>query len=94
MAIGQNILSAVSMVDMRGWTGEEQMIRLTQTNWERYSNILQHSPIQTKALTSATVYTIGDFISQKAEGISIGEIDRPRILRSLLAGLIGHGPMR
>ena len=82
------------MVDMRGWTNEEQMIRLAQTNWERYSDILQHSPIQTKALTSATVYTIGDFISQKAEGISMGEIDRPRILRSLLAGLIGHGPMR
>ena len=94
MAIGQNILSAVPMVDMRGWTNEEQMIRLAQTNWERYSDILQHSPIQTKALTSATVYTIGDFISQKAEGISMGEIDRPRILRSLLAGLIGHGPMR
>lgn len=93
VAVGQNILSAVPMVDMRGWTGEEQMIRLAQTNWERYSDILQHSPIQTKALTSATVYTIGDFISQKAEGISMGEIDRPRILRSLLAGLIGHGPM-
>ena len=25
--------------------------------------------------------------------MSVGELDRPRILRSLLAGLIGHGPL-
>jgi len=25
--------------------------------------------------------------------VSIGDLDRPRILRSLLAGLIGHGPL-
>ena len=46
-----------------------------------------------QAVTSATVYTIGDIISQKTEGVDIGKLDRGRILRSALAGLIGHGPM-
>jgi len=46
-----------------------------------------------QAVTSATVYTIGDIIAQKTEGLDIGKLDRGRILRSALAGLIGHGPM-
>lgn len=51
------------------------------------------APIQTKAVTSATVYTIGDIIAQRTEGVEIGELDRGRIGRSLAAGLIGHGPL-
>jgi protein Mpv17 len=51
------------------------------------------APLPTKAVTSATVYTIGDILSQNKEGRDMGELDRGRILRSLLAGLIGHGPM-
>merc|ERR1712232_384338 len=58
-----------------------------------YSEILDKSPLSTKAITSATVYTIGDLIAQRTEGLSMGELDRPRVLRSLLAGLIGHGPL-
>ena len=78
---------------MRGWSVEEISVRIPVDNWNSYSAVLSASPIQTKAITSATVYTIGDFIAQRTEGLSMSEIDRPRILRSLLAGLIGHGPM-
>lgn len=36
---------------------------------------------------------IGDVIAQNTEGKSVHEIDRMRILRSLVAGLVGHGPL-
>ena len=78
---------------MRGWTTEEVAVRIPVDNWLSYSAVLEQSPLYTKAVTSATVYTIGDMISQGTEGKSIGEIDRPRVIRSLLAGLIGHGPL-
>jgi protein Mpv17 len=58
-----------------------------------YSNVLKSAPIMTKAATSATVYTIGDIIAQKSAGTELGDIDRMRTLRSLLAGGIGHGPL-
>jgi hypothetical protein len=61
--------------------------------WESYESILRESPIATKAATSATVYTIGDVLAQRTEGAGIGQLDRARILRSLLAGGIGHGPL-
>ena len=67
--------------------------RMAADNWSGYLSILRDNPIATKAATSATVYTIGDVIAQRTEGESMGSLDRPRILRSLLAGLIGHGPM-
>mmetsp|Transcript_18574 Transcript_18574/g.26136 ORF Transcript_18574/g.26136 Transcript_18574/m.26136 type:complete len:338 (-) Transcript_18574:219-1232(-) len=90
------VLSRLATVDsaiMRGWTTSEMAVRIPIDNWNDYSAILDKSPLSTKAITSATVYTIGDFIAQASEGVKIGEIDRPRILRSLLAGLIGHGPL-
>mmetsp|Transcript_2476 Transcript_2476/g.3564 ORF Transcript_2476/g.3564 Transcript_2476/m.3564 type:complete len:343 (-) Transcript_2476:143-1171(-) len=77
----------------RGWTPEEIATRIPIDNWIGYSSTLHNSPISTKAITSASVYTIGDVIAQKTEGAGMGELDRPRIIRSLLAGLIGHGPM-
>jgi hypothetical protein len=61
--------------------------------WDSYERILRESPIATKAATSATVYTIGDVLAQRTEGAGMGEFDRARILRSLLAGGIGHGPL-
>lgn len=90
------ILDQIATVDTgitRGWTVEEMALRIPFDNWNSYSSVLSAAPIQTKAITSATVYTIGDFIAQRTEGISMGELDRPRLIRSLLAGLIGHGPM-
>ena len=73
--------------------------------WDSYSSVLSSAPIQTKAVTSATVYAIGDFIAQRTEAQkgddpeelgaddNLFELDAPRLMRSLLAGLIGHGPM-
>lgn len=90
------VLSKLATVDsgmMRGWTAAEMAVRIPVDNFMGYSSILAQAPISTKAVTSATVYTIGDFISQRTEGTEIGDIDRGRILRSLLAGLIGHGPL-
>ncbi|KAL3792812.1 hypothetical protein HJC23_002619 [Cyclotella cryptica] len=90
------ILYQVLSVDLgitRGWSPEEIAARIPLDNWRSYTNVLNMAPLQTKAVTSATVYTIGDIIAQNKEGRDMGELDRGRILRSLLAGLIGHGPM-
>ena len=90
------VLSKLATVDvgmMRGWTAAEMAVRIPVDNFHSYSAILDKAPIYTKAVTSATVYTIGDFISQRTEGKEIGDLDRGRIIRSLLAGLIGHGPL-
>lgn len=91
------VVTTVLSVDVgitRGWSAEEIAFRIPLDNWRSYNNILSMAPIETKAVTSATVYTIGDIISQQtSEDKSIGELDRGRILRSALAGLIGHGPM-
>lgn len=90
------VLCKLTMVDSgltRGWTGEEVAARMAADNWSGYLSVLRNHPIATKAVTSATVYSIGDVLAQRSEGESMGSLDRPRILRSLLAGLIGHGPL-
>jgi protein Mpv17 len=61
--------------------------------WNSYTSVLHQNPVSTKAVTSASVYAIGDLVAQRTEGRSMGELDRMRALRSLLAGLIGHGPL-
>jgi hypothetical protein len=62
--------------------------------WGSYRTVLSDSPIATKAATSASVYAIGDVLSQRTEGATTFDgIDKSRTLRSLLAGLIGHGPL-
>jgi len=96
LAVTIAVLSKLATVDaglMRGWTAAEMAARIPVDNWNSYSAVLENSPVSTKAFTSATVYTIGDIIAQRTEGATIGELDRPRIVRSLLAGLIGHGPL-
>jgi hypothetical protein len=90
------LLSNFATVDhdlMRGWSPGEVAYRVSMDTWHRYSAVLEAAPISTKAVTSGTVYTIGDIIAQRTEGKDIGELDRMRILRSMLAGLIGHGPL-
>lgn len=90
------VLNQVVTIDsniMRGWSLEEMAFRIPVDNWNSYSAVLASSPVETKAITSATVYTIGDFIAQRTEGTDMGDLDRPRLGRSLVAGLIGHGPM-
>lgn len=98
--VALGVLDHVAALDagigvMRGWSVGEAAARIPVDIWNSYSAVLSSSPIQTKAVTSATVYTIGDIIAQRTddEGLSIGDMDKPRIVRSLLAGLIGHGPM-
>jgi protein Mpv17 len=96
LIVSTSVLNHVATVDagiMRGWTTEEMAIRIPIDNWLSYSDVLDKSPLMTKAVTSATVYTIGDMIAQGTEGRGVGEIDRLRVIRSLIAGLIGHGPM-
>jgi len=97
LAIAVAVLWKVTTVNdfaiMRGWTTAEMAFRVPIDNWASYSTTLNDAPIQTKAVTSATVYTIGDLIAQRTEGKEMGELDRMRTLRSLLAGLIGHGPL-
>mmetsp|Transcript_8394 Transcript_8394/g.13124 ORF Transcript_8394/g.13124 Transcript_8394/m.13124 type:complete len:268 (+) Transcript_8394:120-923(+) len=61
--------------------------------WASYMEVLTASPLQTKAITSATVYAIGDVVSQQTKGTKISDINRMRVVRSLIAGLIGHGPL-
>jgi protein Mpv17 len=93
VAVLNQVFATVDYDMMRGWSVQEIALQIPVQNWEHYDSILHSAPIMTKAVTSATVYTIGDFIAQRTEGSSIGELNRPRLLRSLLAGLIGHGPM-
>ena len=90
------VLAKLSLVDQgmtRGWTAAEMAVRIPVDNWADYYQVLTNSPIQTKAATSATVYTIGDIIAQRTEGTSMADLDRPRVLRSFLAGALGHGPL-
>lgn len=92
------VLEHVLSVDVgitRGWTATEIAERVPIDNWLSYTDVLNMAPLRTKAMTSAAVYAIGDVIAQSREedNYSIGTLDRWRVLRSLAAGLIGHGPM-
>jgi len=96
LLIGAIVLSKVALVNdgiTRGWTASEVAYRIPLDNWLTYNEILAREPIVTKGVTSATVYTIGDILSQRTEGKDIGELDRMRVVRSMLAGLIAHGPL-
>ena len=100
--VGTGIVAALSLVAASQVMGgdpatmnhlQEAVTKIPANVWASYSEVLAEAPIQTKAVTSATVYTIGDLISQKTEGVSMDELDKPRVMRSLLAGLLGHGPL-
>jgi protein Mpv17 len=65
--------------------------QLPLTAWHEYEHVLSTNPIATKAATSATVYTIGDVIAQRTEGEE--DLDYKRVFRSMMAGMIGHGPL-
>eukprot|EP00977_Amphora_coffeiformis_P009976 scaffold2335_cov175-Amphora_coffeaeformis.AAC.3 len=66
-----------------------------QMLWHAYQHSLESHPIYTKAATSATVYAFGDVLAQRtASGNDHGAtLDVPRVLRSLVAGGLGHGPL-
>ena len=62
-------------------------------NWDRYENALEESPILMKALTSGSIFAIGDILSQVLNSKKIGSLDKMRTLRSSLAGFLIHGPL-
>ena len=90
------VLEQVLSIDVgitRGWSAIEMVDRVPLDNWRAYSHVLHSSPIATKAITSGAVYAIGDVLSQRSTGSDMGDLDRGRVLRSLVAGFVGHGPM-
>jgi protein Mpv17 len=97
------VLEQVLSVDVgitRGWSAIETANRVPLDNWRAYSHVLHSSPVATKAITSGAVYAIGDVLSQRSSSSLpgagddfMGDLDRGRVLRSLVAGFVGHGPM-
>ena len=75
------------------WSLAKILARIPKDNWDNYMMALEQTPIQVKALTSGTVYVIGDILSQLIGKTSLGELDRVRTLRSGMAGLLLHGPL-
>ena len=97
-AVAVAALSALLTVDLaggitRGWTVAETAARIPLDDWAFYNDVLRTHPILTKAATSGTVYAIGDVIAQSTEGRDVASLDRGRVTRSLLAGLLAHGPL-
>jgi hypothetical protein len=58
-----------------------------------YTNYVNSNPIETKACISGVVYSLGDYIAQNYEGRELAELDKSRILRSGICGLVAHGPL-
>ena len=58
-----------------------------------YTQYVATNPIETKACISGIVYSLGDYIAQNYEGRDVAELDKSRIIRSGLCGLIAHGPL-
>lgn len=96
LMVGALILTKLVTVDLdawRGWEPSEILFRIPIDNWQGYMDFLTSQPIVTKALTSFSVYLIGDLVAQTSEGKTLGELDRGRVARSAIAGLVGHGPL-
>lgn len=95
-AVAALVLAKVVTVDLdvwRGWTPAEIFTRIPLDNWDGYMNVLSLHPVFVKAVTSGSVYTLGDGVAQLYEGKTLGEIDRGRVARSGIAGFVGHGPL-
>ncbi|CAM9355941.1 unnamed protein product, partial [Phaeothamnion confervicola] len=86
-------IATVNLEVSRGWTVWEALLRIPQDNWDAYLETLRSNPIVVKAVTSCSVYSLGDGTAQMYEGRSLAELDRGRLLRSAVAGLMGHGPL-
>jgi protein Mpv17 len=61
--------------------------------WDHYSAVLVDHPLATKAASFAAVYTLGDIIAQMSHAGLRDDLDRDRIARSMLIGLMVHCPM-
>lgn len=72
------------------------LAHLPSLAWDSYQSVLARHPIATKAGTSAFVYALGDILAQtSAAGKDSSEqkLDVSRVLKSLVAGGVGHGPL-
>ena len=90
------VMAKVLLVNVdhaRGWTLSETMLRIPPDNWIAYLRSLDANPVFVKAVTSGSVYSLGDVLAQLSGGKEVGEIDRPRVLKSMAAGFVGHGPL-
>ena len=83
-------VAVVGMVAVAATVG---LLSLDSNPWEAYQTAVKMNPIETKACISGVVYSIGDLIAQNYEGRDISELDRGRIIRSGLCGLLAHGPL-
>jgi protein Mpv17 len=71
----------------------EHIVHTTAHLWEHSSVVLADHPMANKAATFATIYTLGDIIAQKKSAGVESDLDRGRIVRSMLVGLMVHCPM-
>lgn len=79
----------------RGWQPDEIALRSAADAWGLYMRQLQANPVLTKAMTSGFVYALGDVLAQRTEAATrhCQSWDGPRVLRSAVAGFVGHGPL-
>jgi len=57
-------IATVSMDHWRGWSPAEIFLRIPLDNWDGYMSFLEDHPVVTKALTSFSVYMLGDWTAQ------------------------------
>lgn len=74
-------------------TGAARLLAADVDPWQLYQQLVVSNPIETKAVISGVVYSLGDIIAQSYEGRPLEDWDRARILRSGLCGLLAHGPL-
>jgi protein Mpv17 len=77
----------------RGWTVQEQVMRIPLDNWGAYESYLANKPIITKTLINVIIYLLGDWLSQTAfQGKHVLNFDISRTLRNGFIGLC-FGPL-
>ncbi|KAG7341773.1 Mpv17 / PMP22 family protein [Nitzschia inconspicua] len=77
----------------RGWTVQEQVMRIPLDNWGAYESYLANKPILTKTLINVIIYLLGDWLSQTAfQRKHILNFDISRTLRNGFIGLC-FGPL-
>ena len=72
----------------RGWTTQEQLMRIPLDNWGAYESYLANKPILTKTLINVIIYLLGDWLSQTVfQGKHVLSFDISRVLRNGFIGL-------
>ncbi|KAL3925457.1 MAG: hypothetical protein SGILL_000398 [Bacillariaceae sp.] len=72
----------------RGWTVQEQVMRIPLDNWGAYESYLANKPIITKTLINVIIYLLGDWLSQTTfQGKHPLNFDINRTMRNGFIGL-------